>query len=495
MNFLKLDAIENYVIQLVVVRIASRKLIVVTPVYEGDPMRCEHRLLLIIILTIVHVAWASQPLMADVPGTIGYQGYLSASNQATINDSKSITFSLYAADVGGSALWSEVQTTAVSKGLFSVQLGTQTAFPVGLFENKTLYLGIKVGSEAEMTPRRPFQNTPFAMKAANADRVGGVLASELALRTELPASSSVTESNYKTISISSGSVLSLPSVITINTNYSRLNAGNTILSGGGFAGANGTEILSFGNNTVISNASFSNLLMDGTGITFINCQFSGNLRLPHDSVVINSTFDNVTTGYTFAIGEIRNSQIIGSTLERVNWISNSSISDSTLGNTTLNGGNVSRMFGNNVNNSIIYLQSDGQASNNSFNNSRIETLNIVNGNIKISGNRFSKLLSGSSEIIMIRSNNSWWRIYMISDNYFDMQSSDPAAIRIDGASSNGSFQNIQVVGNSFTQGENAIVHSGTIPLIVRNNTYMSISLGVATGGKILVENNINASLL
>lgn len=100
--------------------------------------------------------------------TIPLQVRLASSSGTPINGLKTLTFKLYSAPSGGSALWTETWTAGnavqVTDGVASVLLGSQTALPQSLVANNTtLYLGITVDVEAEMQPRVQLGSAPIAM--------------------------------------------------------------------------------------------------------------------------------------------------------------------------------------------------------------------------------------------------------------------------------------------------------------------------------------------
>jgi parallel beta-helix repeat protein len=67
----------------------------------------------------------------------------------------------------------------VQQGVFSVELGgTANPFPLGLYE-QPLWMSLEVGSDGEMSPRRPITSTGFAFKADDANTLEGVSASTL----------------------------------------------------------------------------------------------------------------------------------------------------------------------------------------------------------------------------------------------------------------------------------------------------------------------------
>lgn len=101
---------------------------------------------------------------ADIPRTINYQGKLTDKQGYPLDGSYDISFRLYDTATAGNPLWQEAHTAvSVSKGLFSVLLGTVT--PLNLPFDKQYYLGIKVGADPEMTPRQQLASSPYAITA------------------------------------------------------------------------------------------------------------------------------------------------------------------------------------------------------------------------------------------------------------------------------------------------------------------------------------------
>jgi hypothetical protein len=92
-----------------------------------------------------------------------------------INGSTNITFRLYSAPTGGTALWTEAHTSAnavpVSNGLFNVLLGSLTPIPASVWSNANVYLGVQVGGDAEMTPREEVNAVPITLVANQARNV------------------------------------------------------------------------------------------------------------------------------------------------------------------------------------------------------------------------------------------------------------------------------------------------------------------------------------
>jgi hypothetical protein len=104
---------------------------------------------------------------------INFQGKLVNPDGTNVTDgSYSIVYSIYSVPTAGAALWTETQTVTLANGIFQVNLGSVTPLPGSVdFNTDNIYLGIKVGADAEMTPRVQFTSVP---QAFNAEKLGGV---------------------------------------------------------------------------------------------------------------------------------------------------------------------------------------------------------------------------------------------------------------------------------------------------------------------------------
>lgn len=137
--------------------------------------RTQHYTLLA-VLTVVFVCLYlfTTPTNAAPNQQINYQGKLASTTGAAVGDtSYDMTFKLYTVSTGGSAIWTETLTGADAvptvNGLFSVMLGSTTPLTNVDF-NQTLYLGIEIGSDGEMTPRKILGTVPAAFDTV---RLGG----------------------------------------------------------------------------------------------------------------------------------------------------------------------------------------------------------------------------------------------------------------------------------------------------------------------------------
>lgn len=108
---------------------------------------------------------------ADVPHMINYQGKLTTASGGCLNDTVQMTFTIYSDSLGVSPDWTETQTEVVVKeGIFNVLLGSVDSIPESVFTGEIRFLGVAVGSDAEMTPRKAIVTVGYAYQAQNSDR-------------------------------------------------------------------------------------------------------------------------------------------------------------------------------------------------------------------------------------------------------------------------------------------------------------------------------------
>lgn len=127
----------------------------------------------IVFLSLVAGFGVVAPTVAAPNLQLNYQGKLTNSAGTIVADnSYSIVFNLYTAASGGSSIWTESRTGAnkvsVTDGLFSIMLGSVTSLSSVDF-NQTLYLGVNVESDGEMTPRKILGAVPAAFEANKID--------------------------------------------------------------------------------------------------------------------------------------------------------------------------------------------------------------------------------------------------------------------------------------------------------------------------------------
>ena len=129
--------------------------------------------------------------ISAVPTQMAFQGRLAKPDGTPIPDTSaaSLTFRIFAAATGGTALWSQTASNvAVHNGAFSVRLNFASGFASGqslnTVFNGTPYLEIQVAPAASpLTPRQSITSDAFAFKA------GSVSDGAVTLEAALPAAS------------------------------------------------------------------------------------------------------------------------------------------------------------------------------------------------------------------------------------------------------------------------------------------------------------------
>jgi hypothetical protein len=101
-------------------------------------------------------------LYGAVPQMINYQGKITTPAGALIDSSLSMVFSIYDNEPDVSPAWAETLVVQVEKGIFSVVLGNVHPIPTALFDGTVKYLGIKAGTDPEMTPRKEIVSVAYA---------------------------------------------------------------------------------------------------------------------------------------------------------------------------------------------------------------------------------------------------------------------------------------------------------------------------------------------
>ncbi len=117
---------------------------------------------------------------AVVTGRINFQGRLSDDSGIPVPDGDyQMTFFIYSSSTGGSPIWSETQNVATTDGIYSVVLGLINELdPYDITGDR--YLGVKVESDSEMSPRQLLTAVPFALKAADSEALSGQSATDFA---------------------------------------------------------------------------------------------------------------------------------------------------------------------------------------------------------------------------------------------------------------------------------------------------------------------------
>ncbi|MEN9413960.1 MAG: hypothetical protein RLZ62_264 [Bacteroidota bacterium] len=224
---------------------------------------------------------------AQSAARISVQGTLKSSTGAAVSDGDySMTFRLYTASSGGSALWTETATVAVVGGVYSHLLGSVTTLNSSHFGNR-LFLGVTVAG-AELTPRTELTYSPYALsvagiasngQSASFDANGKLIVSDkLRVTGSLEVPGGISGSLSVSGSISGSSISSSGSITGTS-----LNLGSGSISAGAITGStiSGTHSGSWTGNFSATNISGAH---SGT--------WSGTLATP----------SSITTSGTLSVG-------------------------------------------------------------------------------------------------------------------------------------------------------------------------------------------------
>jgi hypothetical protein len=256
-------------------------------------------LLLILVLLLVLAALAlpgraqvstAAVQSVGVPHIIRFHGTLT-STAVTDESAKaragtvSITFALYKDQAGGPPLWVETQNVIVdSSGHYSAQLGSTRpeGLPADLFiTGEARWLGTQVEGQVEQ-PRVLLLSVPYALKAADAETLGGLPPSAFLLAS---APNSRTAASDATPT--SGSASALPPATTVTgtgtANFIPLWTGASTIADSALFQSGSSPIAKFGLNTTIPSAT-----LDVRG----SSSFGGLLALPATGTATSTTGKN-----------------------------------------------------------------------------------------------------------------------------------------------------------------------------------------------------------
>ncbi len=144
----------------------------------------QNRILIVALLLVLSVAVSvaaaqstAAATTAVVPTLASFSGVLTDLDGKPLTSLTGVTLSLYKDSEGGAPLWMEVQNVQPDKtGHYTVTLGATTneGLPASLFASgEARWLGVQPEGQAEQ-PRVMLLSVPYALKAADAETVGGL---------------------------------------------------------------------------------------------------------------------------------------------------------------------------------------------------------------------------------------------------------------------------------------------------------------------------------
>ncbi len=155
-------------------------------------------LLLVLCLGVSMLAGQSTTTATNgvVPTLASFSGVLSGVNGKPLTRLTGVTFSLYKDSEGGAPLWMELQNVQPDKtGHYTLTLGSTTSegLPISLFASgEARWLGVQPEGQEEQ-PRVLLLSVPYALKAEDAETLGGLPPSAFMLAPS-PSASNATGS-------------------------------------------------------------------------------------------------------------------------------------------------------------------------------------------------------------------------------------------------------------------------------------------------------------
>ena len=163
-------------------------------------------LLFLICSAVSLCAQQAAPAAANavVPPVVKFSGVLTDINNKPVMGTVGVTFSLYKESEGGAPLWVETQNVTPDKtGHYSVMLGSASAqgLPGSAFASgEARWLGVQAQGQTEQ-PRTLLMSVPYALKALDAETVGGLPPSAF-VKAAAPGVASTANSNAPAAAIS-----------------------------------------------------------------------------------------------------------------------------------------------------------------------------------------------------------------------------------------------------------------------------------------------------
>jgi trimeric autotransporter adhesin len=153
----------------------------------------------VVLFCVALQAQVKNSATATVPRLVRINSFFHASNGSAASSTESAVFSVYAAEIGGSPLWQETQNVTIyPDGHYSLLLGStrNEGLPMELFASgEPRWLGVQFQRPGEEEqPRVLLASVPYALKAEDADTLGGRPASSYMLTPSIDSSGFATNS-------------------------------------------------------------------------------------------------------------------------------------------------------------------------------------------------------------------------------------------------------------------------------------------------------------
>ncbi len=188
---------------------------------------CKALALLILLLFSVTA-------LAAVPHWISYQGYLARPDGTPLDTTVSITFRLYPEFSSVSPIWDEIADVTTVNGIYNVLLGAADNFPQTFFDDGSMWLGIQVGTDAEMSPRIDLAAVPYAYRIGTIDEAaGGTISGDVVINGKLNAGTANTNGGANAMVLGTNNIASGDYSIVGGGQYNRARGVYSVIAGGG----------------------------------------------------------------------------------------------------------------------------------------------------------------------------------------------------------------------------------------------------------------------
>jgi len=257
----------------------------------------------LMILVLSSVLNAQQPAppagsSAVVPRLVNFSGRATDVQGKPVSGIAGITFAVYKGQNDGAPLWTETQNVqADSRGNYTVQLGATKSggLPLELFTSgEARWLGVRVNGGEEQA-RILLLSVPYALKAADAETLGGKPLSAFQLAAPPSGNSSMktnappTEQSNE-IRCAGGAACKASFIPRFSTNGGSAKVNNSIISQAG------TTVGIAGNATVSGNFGASTVAASSPGAAIAGTMSGNNVNLAAVTGVATATGNGNTFG-------------------------------------------------------------------------------------------------------------------------------------------------------------------------------------------------------
>ena len=121
---------------------------------------------LFLVFAVVLAIFSAEVLA--VPAYLSHQAKILQADEQPVTGVVNVTFKLYAAAEGGSAVWTQAMAVSFDEGHYSVILGSDSSeLSAELFDGRTLYLGITLQGQNGFEPRQQIGSVPYAFRSGS----------------------------------------------------------------------------------------------------------------------------------------------------------------------------------------------------------------------------------------------------------------------------------------------------------------------------------------